>query len=530
MTTATATGRTRRRAKRKQVRDDWRKVKTLSDRARFNLRDYWRYPLAFFHDALGVDQLWQGQLKIIESVRVNRETGVAAAHGTGKTFCVAGLALCWLYSHKPAQVIIAGPTHRQARSQLWAELRTMYENARVDFGGELQVTQLIIEPLWFAMIVSTSRAKNFSGIHSPSLLMVFDEGSGIPRDVWTERLGSMTGEHVRFISMDNPVSLQDTFGQFWSGLPAEARVQLSAYDMLKWQDRHGYIPGAVTRPWVESMERWKGTAIWNSKVMGKFTSEDADAVAVPYKWLRACVDAIPMDRSNSDRSIGLDVARSGKAETVLAKRFGPCIAPLVAYRGHDLMDTCGRVGLAAAEMADGLEWAARRLPVYIDSVGLGAGVFDRLRELKYNAVACSGGESAREKTRFVNQTVEDWWRVREMAQRTYEASQTGDESGLCLSIPDDAMLMAQFSTRRWRVQSEKRIELETKEAMAAPGRGLPSPDRADAVALSLHGSGRKQVSISQARVDKRGGFKSRTRPHSEAAKEWEDHITEGDDA
>ena len=46
-------------------------------------------------------------------------------------------------------------------------------------------------------------------------------------------------------------------------------------------------------------------------------------------------------------------------------------------------------------------------------------------------------------------------------------------------VPDDAELIAQLTTRRIRISSDARLGLEPKHELAK--RGLPSPDRADAI-------------------------------------------------
>lgn len=53
-----------------------------------------------------------------------------------------------------------------------------------------------------------------------------------------------------------------------------------------------------------------------------------------------------------------------------------------------------------------------------------------------------------------------------------------------IELPDDEKLIAQLSTRKFKMTSRGRIALERKEDMKK--RGLDSPDRADAVALAFH--------------------------------------------
>ena len=52
-----------------------------------------------------------------------------------------------------------------------------------------------------------------------------------------------------------------------------------------------------------------------------------------------------------------------------------------------------------------------------------------------------------------------------------------------LALPDDEDLVAQLTTRRWKPTSKGKIRLESKDD--ARVRGIPSPDRADALVLAF---------------------------------------------
>ena len=110
----------------------------------------------------------------------------------------------------------------------------------------------------------------------------------------------------------------------------------------------------------------------------------------------------------------------------------------------------------------------------VDVVGLGAGVVDRLRELKIkNVVAFNAGERAVERDRFTNRRAETYWQFRE------------DMENGKIDLPpagEDDELKAQLGAIKWTVDSSGRIKIESKDDMKK--RGLPSPDRADACVMS----------------------------------------------
>jgi hypothetical protein len=83
-------------------------------------------------------------------------------------------------------------------------------------------------------------------------------------------------------------------------------------------------------------------------------------------------------------------------------------------------------------------------------------------------VAFKGGEKARQEKRFANRVTESWWMVREWVQ-------AGGK------LPNDPALIGQLTSRRYSIQSDKRLVLESKDKMSK------SPDEADALAMTFGG-------------------------------------------
>lgn len=126
--------------------------------------------------------------------------------------------------------------------------------------------------------------------------------------------------------------------------------------------------------------------------------------------------------------------------------------------------------------------------VNIDDCGLGGGVTDRLEEVKkeeklnrmvivpVNAAGkvpddvVSGKEKASDI--YDNMTTFLWGTVKDLL--------IAEE----ISLQNDNELVAQLSIRKYRLTSRGKMVLESKEDMKK--RGIDSPDRADAVALSCY--------------------------------------------
>ena len=69
--------------------------------------------------------------------------------------------------------------------------------------------------------------------------------------------------------------------------------------------------------------------------------------------------------------------------------------------------------------------------------------------------------------------------------RTIGHCASGSNRARWTSTPDDDKLAAQLGSIKWGIDSRGRIKIESKDDMRK--RGLPSPDRADAMAIAFAG-------------------------------------------
>lgn len=170
-------------------------------------------------------------------------------------------------------------------------------------------------------------------------------------------------------------------------------------------------------------------------------------------------------------TMGLDVARSGVDRTVCTVRKGNVVHPLNVWTKADTMETCGRV----------IPLIRKYHPskIYIDADGLGAGVFDRLREQGYPVIAFHG-QRATEKTdssgenMFANWRSYAWWHLRELLDPN------GD---FRMALPPDEELMGELCAPRYRYTSAGKIQVEPKEEIKK--RLDRSTDRADSLAYAF---------------------------------------------
>jgi hypothetical protein len=179
--------------------------------------------------------------------------------------------------------------------------------------------------------------------------------------------------------------------------------------------------------------------------------------------LRACME---LELPGTDKGqYGCDIAREGDDRSVIARCRGGVIRTVKVLPKQDTMQTAGAIAQILRLRGD--------VSAQVDADGLGAGPFDRLREQGLPVIEFRAAHKAIEADRFVNRKAEMFWSLRERME--------DGEIDLPPEGEDDDMI-AQLGSLRYFIDSRGRIGIESKQDMKK--RGLPSPDHADAAAMS----------------------------------------------
>lgn len=200
--------------------------------------------------------------------------------------------------------------------------------------------------------------------------------------------------------------------------------------------------------------------------------EDDPWQVIPTAWVEAAMDRwtrplvlAPMD------AVGIDVARGGKDQTILARRHGMWFDVPLVYPGSATPDGPTLAGLVVAAQRD-------QAMLYIDVIGVGSSPYDFLNEMRMPVVGVNVSEAALRtdksgRLRFRNQRSELWWRMRE----TLDPSAN---TGICL--PKDPRLLADLCAPTWKLQAGTIAVASREDILATVGR---SPDFASAYCLAL---------------------------------------------
>ena len=428
-------------------------------------------PTLFAREALGVD-LWPKQEEVLEAIKDHHRVAVKSGNGLGKGFSAAAAILWFLCCHDPAVVLSTAPTFRQVRHVLWREVHKQYRRARVSLGGKLLETRLEMSEGRFALGLSADSDDEFQGFHSPNMLIVVDEAEGVDEPIYEAIEAIMTSENCRLLLIGNPTTMSGTFRRaFHEESHLYHPITISALESPNVREERIVIRGLTTRRWVEERKRVWGeeNPIYQARVMGEFPDQGEDTL-IALSWVEGAVAHEHQDESCQEPAvIAVDVARFGSDKSVILRRRGMVVEDIQAYHGLDTMKLVARV-------IDAIQaWQPQE--VVVDEVGIGAGVVDRLRELGYRVQGINVGRPAQEREHYANLRAEGFWGLRQLFT---EGS---------VAIPSDSDLMGQLAALRYTFDSVGRVVMESKEEMRH--RGLPSPDKADALMLAFLSNKRK---------------------------------------
>lgn len=423
-------------------------------------------PQAWAKDKLDV-HLWSKQREIAASVTQHRRTAVRSCHGAGKSFTAGMLAAWWIDTHPPGEAIVVStaPTYKQVHAVLWEEIRGAHRKGDLP-GTVLQTDEWKIGDV----LVGLGRKPadhdqhGFQGIHRRYVLAILDEACGIPDALWTAVEAITTNADCRILAIGNPDDPGTEFGRVCAPGSGWNVIGISSFDTpnLSGEDVPDTMRPLLPDPgWVEdARKRWgDDSPVYQSKVLGEFPEISQDTL-IPQRYIvEAQNRELPL---TNDRTIGVDVARYGSDQTVISVAQGGHIRIRESRGKQPTTETTGRVILAYRE-----EGASE---IRVDGVGVGGGVVDQLVEQGYPALDMQAGAGASDPAIYKNARAEWYWGLRKMFE----------EGALDLD-PEDHELASQLAALRYKYTSRGQIVIESKDDMRK--RGMPSPDRADAVML-----------------------------------------------
>jgi len=309
----------------------------------------------------------------------------------------------------------------------------------------------------------TSRRENpeaLQGFHSPNMLFLIDEASGVPDIIFEVAQGAMSTPGAKTIMVGNPNrSSGYFFDSFGKNIESWKTMTVSCEDA-----------DTVDPQYIDDMKKQYGeeSNVFRVRVLGLPPLSDENAI-----MSRALVESA-IDREVDPIEVlpvwGIDIARHGNDRCALCKRKGNVITEDVKNWGNkDLMET---VGIIMAEY-ESTPFSERPSEILIDSIGLGAGVVDRLVELDMPARGINVAESSSMSNRYMRLRDELWFKCREWLEQKD------------CKIPDQEELISELTSVNYEILSSGKFKVESKDQMKK--RGFRSPDIADSLMLTFAG-------------------------------------------
>lgn len=450
------------------------------------IRGWLQDPATFVTDAFGVEpDGWQ--IEALGGLFGHGRVAIRACHGPGKTALAAWAILLFLLSHFPARIPCTAPTASQLRDVLWSELgkwlnrmKERQPGLRAMFRLTTERLELLDEPEEAFAVARTARPEApeaLQGFHNENMLFVIDEASGVHQAIFEVGEGALSEEGAKVLMLGNPTR---TSGYFFD---AFHRMRARWYCIKVGADDSS----RVSDEYVEDMAAKYGreSNVFRVRVLGEFPTA-ADNAVISLELAEAAVDR--QVSQFGDIAWGVDVARFGDDRSTLCKATQNALIEPVKWWGHK--DTMETAGIIVSEF-DAIPEPEQPTAIYVDVIGLGAGVVDRLLERGLPAVGVNVAESPSNKPQFMRLRDELWWAVRDWleARDCYIFNQERAEvdATRAYNLASTGELIAELTLPTYRMHSSGKIQIESKdEVKKRLGQNGQSPDLADAFILTRY--------------------------------------------
>lgn len=387
----------------------------------------------------------------------------------GKSFAVA-IAIIISAIYKPGEKIrIIAPIGDQTKIimnyivQHLMDSKTVMDSLDIDitrYKAERLKRELSKKRITFKnnseiMILSaniTGKGASLGG-HGGTLIIV-DECERIPTEIIRNLIMRMLGDSPNAIAffISNPVKM----GYMYEKMADKSWHQLR----IGW--RVAVKEGRLTEQFVMERKAELTPAEFDIWYNSTYPEEMEDAL-LRWKWIEDAIKRkFKISKNIKKKYLGCDIAERGLDWTVVTSVIETnesnfIITDIKHWHKADTMITVGKI------LDVNRDFKADQIKV--DAIGVGKGVYDRLKEQKYPAIEVKVGMNpTREKWRFTNLKAQYYWRLRGLF-----------EEGR-ISIPNNTKLIQELRLMRYdHTSGEKTVILDPENK---------SPDFADSLMLA----------------------------------------------
>lgn len=405
---------------------------------------------------------------------------ISSGRGTGKTAFLAMLNYWLMSCWWGGTGICTANTELQLKTRTMAELGKWHAMA-INSHWFVKSTLSLQPASWFSKLLLEQRQISsdlygvtgqpwseenpdaFAGAHSThAMLLSIDEASGVADTIW--RIGE--GFFTDLAGMRLWVNISN-------GRRKEGRFfECFHRDKAFWHTRiidSRTVEGLDYAVYDRIIEEYgEDSDVARVEVYGLFPLSDVDQFIPQSLIADAMARTVPEDLG-APLLMGVDVARFGENESVIRYRQGNN-GRFKSLRFRNLTTT-----QLANKIATEID---RKAPdgVFVDAVGVGAGVVDYLRLLGYSVVAVNAGTMPDNREKYYNKRAEMWDKMRKWLET---AMLPAEHSA------DVTMLTSALTAPTYDFDDNKsRLRLESKRKMRA--RGVTHLDDGDALSHTFY--------------------------------------------
>lgn len=337
-----------------------------------------------------------------------RKISVKSGNGIGKSSVASWIILWFLFAFKNSQVAVTAPSSSQIFDVLWKEcmkwISMMPEPVKMKYDWNTTHIRMAENPfVWFARAATGKKEspEALAGLHSEHVLLVGDEASGIPNEIFEIAEGSLTEKNTLVILPSNPTRLTGYFYETFN--KDKARWQNLSFSSLE-------SPLVNAKEFAEGFEAKYGldSDEYRIHVLGEFPQADAvdDAGYISLfdtEDLSFCADTGRF----IDPKLGIDPAGEGEnnAVWVIRDKFR---AKIVA---KEMVSTPRSGALKTSTLMGHYNIKPGRTSV--DDFGPGAKMIQELSESGVGRVrAVNVGMPPDDRTRYINRRAENYMRAK----------------------------------------------------------------------------------------------------------------------
>jgi len=439
-------------------------------------KTYRNDPEAWIHDIVDWRDSTPAFYQVRSMIELNTHRWLAerGPRGLGKT-TTAALIILWFVTTRDVdedwKLGTTASNWRQLTKFLWPEVHKWSGRLRWDKIGrpefnkfELLTTEIKLKT-GMAFAAASDNSEALEGAHADSVLYIFDESKLIPDSTWDSIEGTfMSAGNGMWLAIGTPGAPKGRFYDIHRKAPGFEHwytIKVTLEDAIK--------AGRISREKVEQLKlQWgEESSLYKTHVLGEFAGDDEEVV-IPLSLVDKAVNYYANLKLNEDKfdydRIAIDVGWGGD-KTIFAFKKDNLITKIIKFSRGNTMATVGRV---KPYIKEGIE-------IIVDVIGIGAGVYDKLKEDGVNVMPFNAAEKTNRKDKsgimsFANKRAAAWWNLRELLE---------DEE---VGLPNDDDLIGDLTApRQLEPTSSGAIRIEPKDRIRARlGR---STDVGDAVVM-----------------------------------------------